>query len=177
MYLPEADVLRPDEPHTFVRDETQGESAAASLPLLDPSAIIDSFSASPRIQDAAGRDASEIRDRLASRWTVEDAIRESFERFHQPAPAPDAAPRSITAIPNESYHSLGRPASRAVDIGDLRDALGGGGAQNSAGTGHTAGSARSVASSGGSASSPERAGVDAAEILKDIFKDKKPSRA
>jgi hypothetical protein len=83
------------------------------------------------------------------------------------------------AIPNSSYQSLGRPVNRAVDISDLRDALGSGG-----GYGHANGNtnangnmsaAQSFVSSSPSAKVPSEKKVrpDAKEILKDIFKDKK----
>lgn len=189
-----------DEPAQFVRDNTEGESAASSLPLLDATELIAAFSDAPAPKAASMRDAPWLQARFSAPWSVEAAIRESVERFTSPVAGSDsAAAATLMAIPNTSYQSLGRPVSRAVDVSDLREALGNGAAGSAAGSiistspstgaaggfgalgsgGHGAGGAANAGNAGavGAVAGEKRAKPDAKEILKEIFKDKKPSRA
>lgn len=166
------EILPPgDTPSAFVRDEAEGESHAATLPLLSARDVTAAFASSPQVEAGTGRDAGAIARVFGARWSVEEAIQNSVERFSRhAAPAQESAGQALMAIPNASYQSFGRPISRAVDVGDLRDALAG--APPDAGS-----AAQSVASTSIStvptASSPPRAKPDAKEILKEIFKEKK----
>lgn len=177
---PNDDVLpRPDVPVAFVRDESEGESHAATLPLLSSRDITAAFAAAPQVQQGTGREAEGITRVFGARWSVEDAIQNSVERFSRhptAAQGGESAGAQLMAIPNASYQSFGRPVSRAVDVGDLRDALAGAPAE----MGGNASAAHSIASTSLStaptASSPTKAKPDAKEILKEIFKENK-SRA
>lgn len=102
------------------------------------------------------------------------------ERYSSHVPHADhaaaaAAAASLMAIPNSSYHSLGgRPMSRAVDVTDLRDALGGGGGTAAGNASAAVSVVSSTTHSRASLASPEKkVKPDAKEILKEIFKDKK----
>lgn len=103
-----------------------------------------------------------------------------MERFSAPQNTLDshhATHTALMAIPNASYQSLGRPPSRAVDVNDLRDALGGGrdlasGAQSLVSTAPST-ATPGPGSAGGPASPEKRAKPEAAEILKEIFRDRK----
>ncbi|CAK9782783.1 unnamed protein product [Cutaneotrichosporon oleaginosum] len=163
---PDGDLPRPETPVAFVRDDSEAESAAATHPILSAREVTAAFAASPAVEAGTGRDAQGITRVFAGRWSVEDALRNATERFHRPSPAPEAAP--FMAIPNASYQSFGRPMSRAVDVGDLRDALAGGQEVGSA-----AQSVASIPSSAPTHGAP-KSKPDAKEILKEIFKDKKP---
>jgi hypothetical protein len=88
-YLPEFNVLIPDEPTMFVRHEAEGESASASLPLLNPTAIIHGFASNESVQAAASRSEPELEARFSTRWTVEGAIREcKFTATERPVLTP-----------------------------------------------------------------------------------------
>jgi hypothetical protein len=163
------DDMRPETPVAFARDESEAESAAATHAVLSQREITAAFASSPAVEAGTGRDAAGIQRVFGGRWSVEDALRNATERFHRPAAAPEAAP--LMAIPNASYQSFGRPVSRAVDVGDLRDALAGG---PEAGSGSAAQSVASLPSSANHAGSPKLGKPDAKEILKEIFKEKRP---
>lgn len=161
----------PDQPSPFARDETPGESAASTRPLLPPSSLIPPLSTAPPIQTGTGRDAPSLSALLGARWSVESAIQDSVERFSRhPAPA-----QTLMAIPNASYQSFGRPVSRAVDVGDLRDALSGGEPVGASSAAQSVASTNISAPTGASAAaSPKKGRPDPQEILKEIFREKKP---
>ncbi|BEI81965.1 hypothetical protein CcaverHIS002_0211250 [Cutaneotrichosporon cavernicola] len=163
---PDGELPRPETPVEFVRDESEAESAAASQPILNWRDITAAFANSSAVEMGTGRDAQGITRVFGAKWSVEDALRNATERFARPAPAPEATP--FMAIPNASYQSFGRPVSRAVEVGDLRDALAGG-----AETGSAAQSVASMSSSAPTNGAP-KGKPDAKEILKEIFKEKRP---
>ncbi|GMK59125.1 hypothetical protein CspeluHIS016_0701400 [Cutaneotrichosporon spelunceum] len=162
---PDGELPPPETPVTFVRDESEAESVAASQPILSQPEVTAAFANSHNVQKGTGHDAQTITKIFSAKWSVEGALQNSTERFSRPTPEADTQP--LMAIPNASYQSFGRSVSRAVDVGDLRDALAGGGEAGSA--------AQSVASMTSSAPThgATKGKPDAKEILKDIFKEKR----
>jgi len=111
------------------------------------------------------------------RWTVEVALKDSVERFSSAQVKPADDPHYDVAgvfmnLNNSSYQSFGKQQTRAVDVSDLRDALGGR-------VDSTPSSPPSIISTGGARSfadeAPKRksANPDVKEVLREIFKDKK----
>lgn len=77
-----------------------------------------------KIQLATGLDKAALLQRLATKWTMEHALRDSVERTSQyDIRPPTAAPFvKLMHIENMSMQSLAR-STRGVGVGDLREAL------------------------------------------------------
>ncbi|WVQ74798.1 hypothetical protein IAR50_004404 [Cryptococcus sp. DSM 104548] len=122
----------PDQPTAFVPHAREGESSAAAKPLLDPTVLLGALSRAEVVQGATGWTAVQAEKVLGGRWSVEKAIKDSVERFSSANMRPDddshynAAASLLMSMNNASYHSVdGKRVSRAVDVADLREALGG----------------------------------------------------
>lgn len=74
--LPEMDIMHPDEPTQFVRDPSEGESAATARPLLDATVITESFATSDLVQNASNLDSAALLAKFNAKWSVESAIME-----------------------------------------------------------------------------------------------------
>ncbi|WVN90193.1 uncharacterized protein L203_105429 [Cryptococcus depauperatus CBS 7841] len=188
---PPADILLPssDPPVAFIPHILEGESSSTAKPLLNPSIIIDALKNAKTIQIATQKDEHELEVLLSNTWSVENAVKDSVERFSSARirPAEDdahyhAAASLLMSMNNASYQSVsGQRGSKVVDITDLRDALGGrvdsislsGVSAISQGTEDLF-----HASSNGNklGQAPVRQindGSDVREVLKDIFREKK----
>ena len=120
----------PDQPTQFYPHPHIGESSAASRPALDPSLLVSEMASSPVVADKTGLDEAVLRKRLGAKWTVDWALNQSVERWASPSsprmsgehPHLDVA-AVLMSMSNPSYQSFNRPASRAIDVSDLREAL------------------------------------------------------
>ncbi|ODO06619.1 hypothetical protein I350_03976 [Cryptococcus amylolentus CBS 6273] len=122
----------PDEPTAFIPHAREGESSATAKPLLNPTVLLGALSRAEVVQGATGWTGGQTERVLGTRWNVEKAIRESVERFSSANVRPDddshyaAAASLLMNMNNASYQSVNdRRVSRAIDVTDLRDALGG----------------------------------------------------
>ncbi|WRT68287.1 uncharacterized protein IL334_005263 [Kwoniella shivajii] len=191
-YEPTSNLALPEQAISFPPHIIEGESSSASKPLLDPEAILASLTNSPSVQNGTGRDGASLRSRWASKWSVENAVKDSIERFSSAhvQPVDSEIHNDIASVlmnmNNGSYHSFSnasgnRHASRSIDVDDLREALGGKVEDHSSSPPSIISSAltaedqhhlsaaiqRSIATKG------IRTNQDVKEVLKDIFKDKK----
>lgn len=163
----------PDEPESFPQHLVEGESSQTAKPLLDVGTIIATFANSTSVQKASGRDMQSLERRFANKWTVENAIKDSVERFSaaQINPAQGDSHLDIANIllmqsDNASYHSVGRQHAlsvpRPVDVQDLRQALGQGARGDvNGGWGTAAPSIASTSRTGTALGHGTPAGVDA----------------
>ena len=123
---------------------TEGESSSTSQPFIDPQILVSSLASESAILSAADKDTPTLIRRFAGKWTVEIAlkdcelvadislsslIRSAVERFSSAHEMPTSDTHFdvagvLMSLNNSSYQSLGRPHARAVDVSDLRDALG-----------------------------------------------------
>ncbi|WVQ99870.1 hypothetical protein IAU59_007013 [Kwoniella sp. CBS 9459] len=133
-YTPSPTLEIPETAISFVPHVIEGESSATSKPLLDPEILISSLAHSDGVQNATGRDAGALVKRLSIGWTIENAIKDSVERFSSAHVKPvdhDATndiANVLMSMNNGSLQSFGaRPgsAARGIDVEDLREALGG----------------------------------------------------
>lgn len=139
----------PSEPEAFEELSIEGESSGSSQPLFDPELIVASIATSPNVLARSAMDPQTLVQRFAVAWSVETALRDckslnagagltlAVERFsgHDVSGDPSAhlsSGQALMNIENLSYQSFGRPQSRAIDVTDLRDALGTCLVQNSA---------------------------------------------
>nr|P0CN37.1 RecName: Full=Protein EFR3 [Cryptococcus neoformans var. neoformans B-3501A] len=175
----------PEEPVSFIQHTLEGESSSTAKPLLDQDTLLDALVKSKTVQAAKQMDEAGLKRLFDGKWSVEQAIKDSMERFSSANLRPDddshynAASALLMSMNNASYQSVnGQRLSRTIDVTDLRDALGG-----RVDTVSTSG-APSIASfddSFHSQSAPRSSlqsrrmnkDSDVKEILKDIFKDKK----
>ncbi|WVF72663.1 hypothetical protein IAT40_007481 [Kwoniella sp. CBS 6097] len=133
-YSPSPALQLPETAISFVPHTVEGESSSTSKPLLDPEILVSSLANSEGVPNAAGRDAGVLVKRWSVRWTVENAIKDSVERFSSAHVKPaDHDPTNeiasaLMSMNNGSLQSFGaRPGSgaRGIDVEDLREALGG----------------------------------------------------
>ncbi|WWC63173.1 uncharacterized protein I303_105773 [Kwoniella dejecticola CBS 10117] len=136
---PTANLELPEQATSFVPINIEGESSSSSKPLMDPEFLLSNLSESPAVQGATNRDALNLRRRWETKWNVEGAIKDSIERYASAHVKPDDHEKHheianvLMSMNNGSYQSFGngngtgsgRPGSRSIDIGDLREALGG----------------------------------------------------
>ena len=77
MSAPPAGILPPpEEPTSFIRHETNGESSSTSKPLLDPELLVSALASNSTILSSTGRDAPTLVRRLVGKWTVEAALKD-----------------------------------------------------------------------------------------------------
>lgn len=140
-----AGILPPPEDATqFYPHTVEGESSATSRPLLDPELLVAKMAVAQSVMSGTGFESDLLLSRLAVDWTVEKAIRNgtwsgsdnevaklttAVERFSSAhvKPAEDAhfdVANVLMSMGNPSYQSFGRPQSKAIDVTDLREALG-----------------------------------------------------
>lgn len=76
LYPPEnSDTLpAPDEPLSFTKNITEGESSSATQPLLDTEVITSALASSGQVQKATHKDAAGIVKRLGAGWSIESAL-------------------------------------------------------------------------------------------------------
>ncbi|WWC71678.1 uncharacterized protein I206_105636 [Kwoniella pini CBS 10737] len=138
-YTASSNLELPEQALSFVPINIEGESSSSSKSLIDPEILLDNLSESTSVQKATGRDATSLRKRMGTKWTVEEAIKDSIERYSSARVEPEdhgihnEIANVLMSMNNGSYQSFGnvngnsinRPGSRSIDIGDLREALGG----------------------------------------------------
>ncbi|KAK6910623.1 hypothetical protein I203_104655 [Kwoniella mangroviensis CBS 8507] len=203
-YAPSSNLDLPETAISFVPHMIEGESSSASKPLLDPKVLLTALTGSSNVQSATGRDEAGLRRRWEVKWSVENAVKDSIERFSSGHVRPEdqeihnEIANVLMSMNNGSYQSFGngsatgghRPGSRTIDVGDLREALGGKVddlTNNTSSPPSVISSAfltqedqshlstalqKSLSSKGLSRSANNQ---DVKEVLKDIFKDKKRS--
>ncbi len=66
----------PEEPTSFVRRDTEGDSSSTSRPLLDPELLVSSLTSSSTVLTGTGGDAPTLMRRIAGKWTVEVALKD-----------------------------------------------------------------------------------------------------
>ncbi|ORY35419.1 hypothetical protein BCR39DRAFT_509555 [Naematelia encephala] len=177
----------PETAVMFVQNLTEGESSATSRPLLDPEIVVSALAQATSVREITGKDSSSLVGRFAGGWSVETALKDSVERYSSAniRPARDAhfdVANVLMSMNNSSYQSLGRPQSRAVDVTDLREALGG---RTDTITSSAPPSITSTTGTRTIRDSPSQspgarrkhANPDVKEVLKEIFKDKKRNSA
>ncbi|WVW85749.1 hypothetical protein I302_107787 [Kwoniella bestiolae CBS 10118] len=196
-YTPSSSLELPETAISFVPNTIEGESSSASKPLLDPEVLLSSLAGSSNVLGATGRDSAGLRRRWEVGWSVESAVKDSIERFSSAHIKPEdqeihnEIANVLMSMNNGSYQSFGnasggRPGSRTIDVGDLREALGGktDDLPNSSPPSIISSSyltqedqhhlstaiQKSLSSKGLSRSANNQ---DVKEVLKDIFKDKK----
>ncbi|OCF37807.1 protein EFR3 [Kwoniella heveanensis BCC8398] len=204
-YTPSPALQLPEAATSFVPHTIEGESSAMSKPLLDPEILVSSLANSESVQSATGRDAGVLVKRWTSRWTVENAIKDSVERLSSAHVKPaDHSPTNeianvLMSMNNGSLQSFGgRPgsAARGIDVEDLREALGGRTDDISPISGAPSmissvtpedhrklslalqkglNANGGVSGAGGGGGRGHGGEVDVKEVLKDIFRDKKRS--
>ncbi|WWD18958.1 hypothetical protein CI109_103415 [Kwoniella shandongensis] len=125
----------PEPAMSFVQHTMEGESSSATKPLLDSEVILSSLTGAKVVQGVTKGDEKALKRKFGSRWTVESAIKDSVERFSSANIVPADDPHYdvahvLMSLNNGSYQSFNgnggaRPVSRSIDVGDLREAIGG----------------------------------------------------
>ncbi|EJD53693.1 hypothetical protein AURDEDRAFT_180118 [Auricularia subglabra TFB-10046 SS5] len=116
----------PEQPTEFMTPEHQsrGESSSSTQPFINKETALSALAGNRNVQVATGLDRAALLARLATKWSMELALRDSVEHTSnfEIRPANPSTFVKLMHIENMSMQSLAR-STRGVGVGDLREAL------------------------------------------------------